>query len=344
MTITNIVVPAKDGTGASFNLDMGVDSTTTNNIQKVVIADPADGTFYAPTKNVPDMLQFAPASATSAAIIATQDCTGYQGVSVQVTSAGTTCTITYEAGPTSGGVFNAVAGTLFVDGLGVNKVSTSTTANQWVFPVKAKFFQIRVSTYGSGTVTVNYTLLKTLQGYPSGLANVQGFTTVGSTVTDNPTMAGLFARTSDQTTLANAKSSYWTADTRGIPIVRHWAIPESTLSYAAASGGISNTTTAVTIIAAQAAGIRIYLLSLDISCNSGTFTETEIAIRDGAGGTVLWRGVIPASTAAVPMQPKTFPFDVPLRGTAATLMEIVTLTATGSGTKVYVNAKGFLAP
>ena len=35
-------------------------------------------------------------SATSAAVLFTQDCVGYESISVQVTSAGSSCTITYE--------------------------------------------------------------------------------------------------------------------------------------------------------------------------------------------------------------------------------------------------------
>ena len=36
-------------------------------------------------------------------------------------------------------------------------------------------------------------------------------------------------------------------------------------------------------------------------------------------------------------------FDNPLKSTAATLLEVVTLTASGTGA-VYVNAQGYIAP
>lgn len=107
-------------------------------------------------------------------------------------------------------------------------------------------------------------------------------------------------------------------------------------NYAAASGGISNTTTAVTIKAAAGAGVRNYLKSLQIS-SEALGAATEIVIRDGASGTVLWREKI--GTAGY-VNGRTLNFDPPLRGTANTLMEVVTLTASVTGA-VFVNAQGY---
>jgi hypothetical protein len=112
-------------------------------------------------------------------------------------------------------------------------------------------------------------------------------------------------------------------------------VPEISWSYAAASGGILNTTTAVTIKAAAAAGIRNYITNIQIMSEALT-TATELAIRDGAAGTVIWRIKIP--TGGLPTL--SLEFNTPLRGTAATLLEVVTLTASGAGA-VYFNAQGF---
>lgn len=114
------------------------------------------------------------------------------------------------------------------------------------------------------------------------------------------------------------------------------ADPGTRWSYAAASGGIDNTTTAVTIIAAAGDGIRNYVSSIQIACAT-LGASTEFAIRDGAGGTVLWRTLL--HTTAMPTT--SIVFNEPLKGTAATLLEIVTLTAvTGD---VMFNAQGFQA-
>jgi len=104
-------------------------------------------------------------------------------------------------------------------------------------------------------------------------------------------------------------------------------------SYAAASGGISNTTTAVTIKAAVAS-VRNCITSIQVS-NGTLGAATEVAIRDGAAGTVLWRGF--CGTAA---NQETFVFPAPLVGSVNTLLEVVTLTATVTG-GVYVNVQGF---
>lgn len=112
------------------------------------------------------------------------------------------------------------------------------------------------------------------------------------------------------------------------------ALSSAFWSYAAASGGIVNTATAVAIKAAAGAGVRNYLTTLTIG-HDALGGATEIAVRDGAAGTVLWRGRL--QTGAV--EDKQLEFLPPLKGTANTLMEVVTLTAVTGG--VYVNASGY---
>ena len=114
------------------------------------------------------------------------------------------------------------------------------------------------------------------------------------------------------------------------------AIPLSTWKYAAATGGIVNSTTAVTIAAAAGAGVSNYIKSLQIATDA-LGGATELAIRDGASGTVIWRTKL--QTAALVAD--TINFDPPIKGTANTLMEAVTLTAVTGG--VYVNAQGYTA-
>ena len=65
-----------------------------------------------------------------------------------------------------------------------------------------------------------------------------------------------------------------------------------------------------------------------------------MAIRDGAGGAVLWRTKI--GTAGV-VNGTSVVFPTPLKGTAATLLEVVTLTASVTGA-LYFNATGYAAP
>lgn len=105
-------------------------------------------------------------------------------------------------------------------------------------------------------------------------------------------------------------------------------------NYAAASGGISNSTTAVTIKIASGVNIVNYINSIQISADA-LGAATEVVIRKGASGTVIWRGKI--STAG--LAPVAVVLASPLASDPNQLLEVATLTATITG-GVYVNAQG----
>ena len=276
-------------------------------------------------------------TATSAAVLFTTSMLNYESITVQVTSAGTSCTVTYEASE-NGLDWYATSG-LVTSNIGSSHLTTtSTTALILQFPRKALFFRARVSTYGSGTVSVVGTLSKAL-AQQAATTYVNGITFEGGGINTNVFPVGLECRTSSKTSVSNATQVRPIATVDGRQVIRLNSIPENEWVYAAASGGITNTTTAVTLVAAQAAGIRNYLTNLQLSSDA-LGAATEIAIRDGAGGTVLWRGKIgTAGIAGV----STIQFSDPLKSTAATLLEVVTLSASVTGS-VYVNAQGYIAP
>jgi hypothetical protein len=119
----------------------------------------------------------------------------------------------------------------------------------------------------------------------------------------------------------------------GALVTKPFSIPEADWQYAAAAGGIVNTTDVV-LKAAAAAGIRNYVTSIDVR-NAHATVATEVVIKDGA--TVIWRQLLPAAMAA----PVEITFPTPLRGTAATAVNFACLT---TGAQVYVNAQGYVAP
>lgn len=125
----------------------------------------------------------------------------------------------------------------------------------------------------------------------------------------------------------------------GALLTRPYANTAASWTYAAATGGIVNSTTAVTAHASCGAGLKNYVTGLQLSSDA-LGAATEFAIRDGAGGTVIYRqklsmaGVVAGSSQS---------FAVPLPGTAATLLEVVTLTASVTG-GVFANLQGFCAP
>lgn len=107
----------------------------------------------------------------------------------------------------------------------------------------------------------------------------------------------------------------------------------NTWSYAAAAGGLVNTT-GVTAKAAAGAGLRNYITSIQV-INSHQTTGTEVVVRDGAAGTVIHRGWAAANSGYA----ATFP--VALRGTANTLVEIAEVTTTATA-GVLVNLQGYI--
>ena len=169
---------------------------------------------------------------------------------------------------------------------------------------------------------------------PTGAATAANQTATQGTAGSAAPAKGTLVQGSDGT---NARNLLTTS--AGAVVTKSYAPPEQHWSYAAASGGILNTATAVVIAPAAGSGLRNYVTSIQISSEALT-TATEIAIRDGAAGTVIWRSKI---GAAGWINGRDIVFPVPLKSSANTLLEVVTLTASGAGA-VYVNAQGYVAP
>lgn len=106
--------------------------------------------------------------------------------------------------------------------------------------------------------------------------------------------------------------------------------PRAGWTYAAASGGITNTT-AVTLIAAQGAGKCAYLQSLQV-INAHASTGTEVIVKTGS--TVLFRQWAGSGGNGFVID-----FDRPLASAANTS---ITVECGTTGTTTYVNAQGFV--
>ena len=280
------------------------------------------------------------ASVSSASVLFTVDMTNWRSVLLQVTSAGTSCTIIYETCNDQGGwtpVLGSYPNYNANSAFGALAVSSTTAAAQMQFPKRAEYFRARVSVYGAGTVSVAYGLSLSDCTSPAA-AVIWGTVAEGSTASGNPVTIGVEARTSNKTSVGNGQVVRPIGTVDGKMIIRQHSIPENEWSYVAASGGILNTTTAVTIKAAAGAPYRNYLTSIQVQAEALT-NATELAVRDGAGGTVLWRIKIPTTGLDL----KQIDFANPLKSSSATLLEVVTLTASGTGA-VYFNAQGYSAP
>ena len=277
-------------------------------------------------------------TATSAAVLFTTSMLNYESITVQVTSAGTGCTISYETSCDSV-TWVSSAGLSLTNVGNAQAASTSTAVGQSQFSRRGLYFRARVSTYGSGTVSIIAVLSKTPL-VQLGLVSIGGGASPeGGGAGTGPIVIGLECRTSSKTSVANSTLVRPIGTVDGRQIVRLDAIPENEWSYVAASGGITNTTTAVGLTGGAGSGVRNYITSLQVSSDPLS-TATEVVIQDGVAGPILWRAKIgTAGTVGI----QNIRFHPPLRGSTNTLMQAACLTATGTGS-IYLNVQGYKAP
>jgi hypothetical protein len=154
-------------------------------------------------------------------------------------------------------------------------------------------------------------------------------------IAGNPVRVAGRGMSADYTAVATGDTADLLATLLGKLVTVPYALPANTWNYAAPAGGLVSQT-AVTVKAAAAAGVRNYVTSIQV-INSHATISTELMLLDGAAGTVLWRGWAQAAGGGISCK-----FDPPLRGSAATLLEIDEVTATGTA-GVLVNVQGFVA-
>lgn len=152
-------------------------------------------------------------------------------------------------------------------------------------------------------------------------------------IAGNPVRIAGRAATADYTAVANGDTADVLTTILGKQVVQLHSIPDNTWEYAAAAGGLVNTTE-VTAKAAAGAGIRLYVSAIQV-INSHATISTEIVVRDGTAGTVKHRGWAQAAGGGYALT-----FNPPLRFSANTLVSIGEVTATAT-TGVLVNLQGY---
>ena len=150
----------------------------------------------------------------------------YESITVQVTSAGTGCTITYETSCDS--VTWVSSAGVSLTNLGSSRAtSTSATVGQFQFSRRGLYFRARVSTYGSGTVSIVAVLSKTPFVQLGVLYIAGGISFEGGGTGTNPLAMGLEARTSSKTSVGNSTLVRPIGTVDGRLITRLNAIPEN---------------------------------------------------------------------------------------------------------------------
>lgn len=147
-------------------------------------------------------------------------------------------------------------------------------------------------------------------------------------ITGNPVRAGLRARTSDFTPVANDDTTDVTSDTLGKQIVLQGATHEQQVN------GTTNytNTTAADVIAAQGAGIRIVVTSILVT-NAHATVGTKVEIRDGT--TVKIIGYAAAVGGGFALNGGGRPLFIGTANTAITARDVTT------GSDVDVSISGY---
>jgi hypothetical protein len=213
----------------------------------------------------------------------------------------------------------------------------STTAYKFNFVNVVDYAELTAEiTAGRGNTAVGQAIATQVLNTPNvavtGNPSVQGNVAHDGVATGNPVRIGAKALNAAPGAVSATGDVHDLITTMvGALIQKPYAIPEADWSYSLAAPVTTAVQTAVK--SAGAAGIRNYVTGCQLQ-NTGA-TATEIQIQDGA--TVIWRGFLPASMMAI----ADINFNTPLRGTAATALNVNVVTA---GCNVYFNVQGYQAP
>ena len=140
---------------------------------------------------------------------------------------------------------------------------------------------------------------------------------------------GLAARDNEPIAVTNGYATRAMGTTLGKLVVTEDAIPGSKWSYAAPSGGITDTFDDEA--QAQAgAGIRNYVTGIQVF-NGHATVSTEVVVKDGS--TIIWRGWAQAAGGGAT-------FKGVLRGTADTAINVAAIT---TGSAIYFNLQGYIS-
>jgi hypothetical protein len=198
-----------------------------------------------------------------------------------------------------------------------------------------RYIRVRLSVYTSGTpIVVAY--LRSTPVPQAAVANqtiAGAVTATGSAAEDatagtSPVISGGVVRTAvAPTTLIAGDTARHTMSSAAQLITKPYSMGDTDWQFTTA--GLT-TTTAVAAKAAGAASVRNYVT--DVTVQNTNATATTFLIQDGA--TTIWQVSLPVSMTL----PITFAFKIPLRGTAATALNVNCGTAAAN---VVCNVSGY---
>lgn len=289
------------------------------------------------------------------------DTTGYRSAAIQVVSTGTGGTFIFE-GSNDNVNFQAIpvynqnilTGTPIV-------AAITASASQFIYtmPLTFRYLRLRIATLITGgsiqafsilnqsswtpgifqvaqvtAANLNATVTGTITAVTTVTTLANGQTAHSSASTGSPVRIGGRVNTTLDTTLVQGDASDLFVTTAGQLVEKPYSTAEN--DWTATSGTTplaTNTSTALK--AAGGASIRNYCTALQLY-NSSATVSTTVSILDGV--TVIWTGYLPATTAALAVVPIHVVFPTPLKGSAATALNIQCGT---TGSSVFYNAEGY---
>ena len=225
----------------------------------------------------------------------------------------------------NGGTAPASSTNAVVDFVACNNANEVTT-----YPISREPQPVSLT---GGTLAANQSVnvaqvggTNTVNGGVSGLVGVGGSAAHSAAATGNPVQIGGFVSTALETGLAANDAARLLMTTAQQAVIKPYGSAENDWRYT----GVLTTTTAAAMKAAGAASIRNYLT--DITYQNNSAVATTILVLDNV--TTIAQFNAPANMAL----PATINFTTPLRGTAATAMNVNCGT---TGASVQVNAGGY---
>lgn len=285
---------------------------------------------------IPDGNPYQRAFADGAGVICDLDTSQSEAISLDLRGIFTGSAVAYEKS-NDGTEWIPVEG--YAESPSANRGQTQASGAGFfiIMPTSSMRFRVRASVIGFDTISVFVAMLSKVPKIFREINVAVGRSAHDAAVADPPVRVGARARSTNLAAVASDDATDLVATTQGVMVSRPYSIPEVEWSHAGAASGIVNTTTAVQIKAAAASGVRNYITGITIQAEP-LGTATEFVIRNGAGGAVLFRMKIP--TTGLALTP--IVFSSPIKSSAATLLEVATLTASGTGA-VYFNANGYEA-
>lgn len=304
-----------------------MEEINSNDLQKIIGTITANGGFV--SAYIENM------SSISISMVATS-LVGHN-ISFEVSNDAKLNTDTRQWDGTSGNWFGIYATKTNASGIETTSgVLAATPAYGWNIQIAGwKFIRVRATAHTSGTATYviqpsfGATLLAT-----SAVPVVQGTNAAGAAAAGSPVRVAMIGRTANNS-VTNGQTTEMTATLTGAQIVKPFSIPELDWSYAAAAGGITNTTD-VAAKTAAGAGLKNYVTSMSVQ-NASATTATEVVVKDGA--TIIWRGYLGTSSAT--NSKLSCIFSDPLRSSNNAAINVACVT---TGAQVYVNMQGYVAP